>query len=86
MKPGNIPVLVVEEDTIPLAYEKAIREVWEKGIKSFFEKLENRSFEERTWHSNFVKSFFIDDGVGKGLRPMLKREKDMPKTVRKAVE
>ncbi len=32
MEPGNIPVLVVQEDTIPLAYEKAIEEVWEKGI------------------------------------------------------
>ena len=57
----------------------------EKGIKSFFEKLESRSFEERTWDSGFIKPYFIDDGLGKGLRPMLKREKDMPEQVRKAV-
>lgn len=56
-----------------------------KGIKSFFEKLENRSYEERTWHSNFVKPFFIDDGLGKGLKPMLDREKDMPEPVRQAI-
>lgn len=58
----------------------------EKGIKSFFEKLESRSFEERTWNSDFVKSYFIDDGVGKGLKPMLEREKEMPEKVRKAIE
>jgi len=29
---GNIPVLTIIEDTIPRAYERAIREVWEKGI------------------------------------------------------
>ena len=57
----------------------------EKGIKSFFEKLENRSYEERTWHSNFVKPFFIDDGLGKGLRPMLEREKEMPEPIRRAI-
>ncbi|NIM91576.1 MAG: hypothetical protein GTO17_11585 [Candidatus Aminicenantes bacterium] len=58
----------------------------EKGIKSFFEKLESRSFEERTWNSDFVKAYFIDDGVGKGLKPMLEREKEMPEKVRKAIE
>jgi hypothetical protein len=58
----------------------------EKGIQSFFEMLENRSFEERTWHSDFVKPFFIDDGIGKGLKKMLEREKDMPDEVRKAIE
>jgi hypothetical protein len=58
----------------------------EKGIKSFFEKLESRSFEERTWNSDFIKPYFIDDGVGKGLRVMLEREKDMPDKVRKAIE
>ena len=31
MDPGNIPVLKIEGDTIPQAYEKAIREVWDKG-------------------------------------------------------
>lgn len=58
----------------------------EKGIKSFFEKLESRSYEERTWDSNFVKPFFIDDGLKKGLRPMLEREKNMPENVRKSIK
>ena len=57
----------------------------EKGIKSFFAKLEGRSFAERTWHSDFVKPHFIDDGLGKGLRPMLERETEMPERVRQAV-
>lgn len=56
-----------------------------KGIKSFFEKLESRSFADRTWDSDFIKPFFIDDGVGKGLRPMLAREKEMPQNVRDAI-
>jgi len=58
----------------------------EKGIKSFFETLESRSFEERTWDSAFVKPFFIDDGVGKVLKIMLEREKEMPEKVRKAIQ
>jgi hypothetical protein len=58
----------------------------EKGIQSFFEMLESRSFEERTWNSDFVKPYFIDDGIGKGLRKMLEREKDMPENVRKNIE
>lgn len=57
----------------------------ERGIKSFFEKLESRSFAERTWDSAFVKPYFIDDGLGKGLRPMLEREKEMPGPVRAAI-
>lgn len=57
----------------------------EKGIKSFFERLDNRTFEERTWDSDFVKSYFIDDGIGKGLARMLEREKDMPANVRDAI-
>jgi thymidylate synthase len=58
----------------------------EKGIKSFFEKLESRSFEERTWHSDFVKPYFIDDGLGKGLKQMLEREAEMPANIRMAIE
>ncbi len=58
----------------------------EKGIKSFFEKLEGRSFEDRTWHSDFVKPYFIDDGLGKGLKPILEREKEMPENVRRAIK
>jgi len=58
----------------------------EKGIQSFFEALESRSFEERTWSSDFIKPFFIDDGVGKGLKVMLEREKEMPQDVRKKIE
>ncbi|MFQ6037277.1 MAG: thymidylate synthase [Candidatus Aminicenantales bacterium] len=57
-----------------------------KGIKSFFEKLKSRSFEERTWDSDFVKPYFIDDGLGKGLRPMLARETGMPDEVRRAIQ
>jgi len=58
----------------------------EKGIKCFFERLESRPYEERTWDSSFVKPFFIDDGIGKGLKPMLEREQDMPSNVRALVE
>jgi len=47
--------------------------------------LESRTFEERTWHSDFVKSHFIDDGLGKGLKPMLEREMEMPEDVRQAI-
>lgn len=68
------------------SYFKEIEGDPEKGIKSFFEKLESRSFEERTWNSDFVKPYFIDDGVGKGLKRMLEREKEMPDNVRKAVK
>ncbi len=57
-----------------------------RGIQNFFEKLDSRSFEERTWNSDFIKPFFIDDGVGKGLKPMLEREKEMPPAVRKKIE
>lgn len=58
----------------------------ERGIKSFFETLESRTFEQRTWDSEFIKPFFIDDGIGKGLKPMLEREKEMPAEVRKKIE
>jgi hypothetical protein len=58
----------------------------DRGIMSFFDQLESRSFEERTWTSEFVRPHFIDDGVGKGLRPMLARERDMPETVRRSIE
>jgi thymidylate synthase len=57
----------------------------ERGIKSFFDKLASRSFEDRTWSSEFVRPHFIDDGIGKGLRPMLAREDEMPEEVRGAV-
>ena len=67
------------------SYFREIEGDEEKGIKSFFERLESRSFEERTWTSDFVRPLFIDDGLGKGLRPMLEREADMPQNVRKAI-
>jgi len=67
------------------SYFREIEGDEEKGIKSFFERLDSRSYEERTWNSDFVRPFFIDDGLGKGLRPMLEREKDMPEEVRQAV-
>jgi len=57
----------------------------EKGIKSFFELLEDRSYAERTWDSKFIKPHFIDDGIGKGLKPMLERETEMPEKVRLAI-
>jgi hypothetical protein len=47
--------------------------------------LESRSYEERTWTSDFVRPHFIDDGVSKGLRPMLAREHDMPQEVRQSI-
>jgi hypothetical protein len=68
------------------SYFREIQGDPEKGIKSFFEKCRQRPFEERTWSSDFVKPFFLDDGLGKGLRPMLKREESMPQGVRRAVE
>jgi thymidylate synthase len=58
----------------------------ERGIMSFFDQLKSRSFEERTWTSEFVRPHFIDDGVGKGLRPMLAREHDMPEKVRRSIQ
>ena len=67
------------------SYFREIEGDTEKGIKSFFERLESRSFADRTWNSDFVRPLFIDDGLGKGLKPMLEREKDMPKPVRLAV-
>jgi hypothetical protein len=67
------------------SYFREIEGDTEKGVKSFFERLESRSFEERTWTSDFVRPLFIDDSLGKGLKPMLEREKDMPEEVRRAV-
>jgi len=67
------------------SYFREIEGDTEKGIKSFFERLESRSFEERTWTSDFVRPLFIDDSLGKGLKPMLEREKDMPEEVRQAI-
>ena len=67
------------------SYFREIEGDTEKGIKSFFERLESRSFEDRTWTSDFVRPLFIDDSLGKGLKPMLEREKDMPEDVRRAV-
>lgn len=57
-----------------------------RGIKNFFEALEARPFEERTWSSDYVKPFFIDDGIGKGLKVMLERERKMPLEVRRLIE
>jgi thymidylate synthase len=68
------------------SYFREIEGDSEKGIQSFFEKLKSRTFEERTWNSDFIKPHFIDDGLGKGLRQMLKREMEMPEKVKKAIE
>ena len=67
------------------SYFREIEGDTEKGIKSFFERLDSRSYEDRTWNSDFIRPLFIDDGLGKGLKPMLEREKDMPEEVRQAV-
>jgi thymidylate synthase len=67
------------------SYFREIEGDEEKGVKSFFERLESRSFEDRTWSSDFVRPLFIDDSLGKGLKPMLEREKDMPAGVRQAI-
>ncbi len=67
------------------SYFKELEGDPQKGIKSFFELLQSRSYEERTWTSDFVRPHFIDDGVSKGLRPMLAREHDMPQEVRQSI-
>ena len=67
------------------SYFREIEGDEERGVKSFFERLEDRPYEQRTWTSDFVRPLFIDDSLGKGLRPMLEREKDMPEDVRQAV-
>jgi len=56
-----------------------------EGIKGFFESLESRTYEQRTWESSFVKQFFIDDGIGKGLKVMVEREEDMPEDVKNKI-
>lgn len=86
-KPVRVGRYVDISDSLHIygSYFKEIEGDPEKGIQSFFEKIEKRSFEERTWNSDFVKTFFIDDGVGKGLKIMLEREKEMPGKVRKAI-
>ena len=50
MDSGNIPVLVIQEETIPLAYEKAIREVWHKGIsmKTEYDRPEDPASKDAT--------------------------------------
>jgi thymidylate synthase len=68
------------------SYFKEIEGDPEKGIQSFFEMLENRSFADRTWDSAYVKPHFIDDGIGKGLRPMLEREGEMPADVKNKIK
>ena len=67
------------------SYFREIEGDEERGVKSFFERLKSRSFEDRTWTSDFIRPLFIDDGLGKGLKPMLEREKDMPEEVRAAI-
>ena len=86
-KPVRLGRYVDINDSLHI-YGSYVREIEgdpEKGIKNFFEKIESRTFEERTWDSDFVKPFFIDDGLGKGLRPMLDRENEMPEKVRAAI-
>lgn len=69
------------------SYFREIQGDPEKGVRNFFEMLDNRPFAQRTWNSEFVQPFFIDDGTGKGVEPMLKREKgQMPEGTWKAIE
>jgi thymidylate synthase len=86
-KPVRVGRYVDISDSLHIygSYFREIQGDPDKGIKSFFEHLESRSFQDRTWDSAFIRPYFIDDGVGKGLRPMLEREKDMPEDVRWAV-
>ena len=50
MEPGEIPVLIISEDTIPRAYERAIKEVWEKGasIKTEYDHPEDPASKDAT--------------------------------------
>jgi len=66
----------------------------EKGVKNFFENLVSRPFASddissgasRTYTSEQVREFFINDGLGKGLEPMLAREKEkMPLDVQEKI-
>ncbi len=86
-KPVHVGRYVDISDSLHIygSYFREIQGDPDKGIKSFFEHLESRSFQDRTWDSAFIRPYFIDDGVGKGLRPMLEREKNMPADVRRAV-
>ena len=68
------------------AYFHDIEDSSREGVKGFFEMIDIRPFEERTWTSDFVKPFFIDDGLSKGLRRMLEREKEMPAETRRKIE
>ncbi len=86
-KPVSVGRYVDISDSLHIygSYFREIEGDPERGIKSFFEHLESRSFEQRTWDSAFVRPYFVDDGLGKGLKPMLEREAEMPAKVREAV-
>ena len=68
------------------AYFHEIEDENREGVKGFFDMIAARSFTDRTWTSDFVKPFFIDDGLNKGLKRMLEREKDMPELVRSRIQ
>jgi thymidylate synthase len=65
-----------------------------KGLKNFFANLYSRPFTSdsadnatsRTYTSEQVRDSFLDDGTGKGLESMLKREKDIPVVTRRLIE
>jgi len=66
----------------------------EKGVKNFFENLESRPFSSddttsgssRTYTSEQVREFFIDDGIGGGIENMLRKEAGtMPEEVQELV-
>lgn len=77
------------------SYFKEIKGKPEAGIRNYFEELKSRPFFVddmgnatcRTYTSEQVREFFVDDGVGKGLINMLKREAEtMPSQVQELVK
>ena len=67
------------------SYFEQIEVATREGVKGFFDMLMSRPFEDRTWTSDFVKPYFIDDGIGKGVKIMLAREQNMPAKTREAI-
>lgn len=67
------------------SYFEQIEVATREGVKGFFDMLMSRPFEDRTWTSDFVKPYFIDDGIGKGVKIMLGREENMPAKTREAI-
>lgn len=67
----------------------------EEGVKNFFKNLEERPFysdsmanaASRTYTSEQIRTFFMNDGTGKGLEIMLEREKmTMPQKTQELIK